>query len=88
LRELRSQDVIHPTLWLRTRPGYRCGPETLGREEEPTPFALPKLFKIYLRLGSLVISEPALDSEFKTVDFLIFLDGKKVQMTSLNVLQI
>jgi putative hemolysin len=35
---------------------------------------IPPLFKGYLRLGSKICGEPALDREFGTIDYLIFLD--------------
>jgi len=39
---------------------------------------LPPLFKGYLRLGCKICGEPALDSEFGTIDFLIIVDKQKV----------
>jgi putative hemolysin len=45
---------------------------------------IPKLFRIYLRLGAWVVSEPALDAEFGTIDFLILLDGESVTFSKLN----
>ncbi len=35
---------------------------------------LPKLFKIYLRFGAKVCGPPALDREFKTIDFRVIFD--------------
>lgn len=37
---------------------------------------LPPLFKGYLRMGSKICGEPALDNEFGTIDYLILLDTK------------
>ena len=48
---------------------------------------LPKLFRTYLRLGALVVSEPAIDREFGTVDFLILMDGKEVALSRLDVIE-
>ena len=47
---------------------------------------LPKLFRAYMSLGAQVISEPALDREFGTVDFLVMLDGHWVALSKLDVL--
>ena len=38
------------------------------------PVATPKLFAAYLSIGSMIAGVPALDSEFKTIDFLTILD--------------
>jgi putative hemolysin len=35
---------------------------------------LPKLFKIYLRFGAKVCGPPAMDRDFKTIDFLVIFD--------------
>jgi len=35
---------------------------------------LPTLFGTYMRFGALVCSEPALDREFKTIDYLVVMD--------------
>jgi putative hemolysin len=41
------------------------------REEEVRP---PKLLRAYLTIGAKICSEPAIDWEFKTIDFLTLLD--------------
>ncbi len=41
-------------------------------------FTLPKLFVSYLKMGSKICSEPAIDREFKTVDFFLFFDIKAI----------
>jgi putative hemolysin len=47
-------------------------------------FRLPKLFSAYVRLGAKVISEPAIDREFGTVDFLILQDALALSLSSLE----
>lgn len=42
--------------------------------ESSIPFKLPKLLRSYLAMGSRICGEPALDREFKTIDFLTFHD--------------
>jgi len=39
---------------------------------------IPPLFKGYLRLGCKICGDPALDNEFKTIDFLIIVDKQNV----------
>ncbi|HBF35140.1 TPA: hypothetical protein DDW35_11325, partial [Candidatus Sumerlaeota bacterium] len=66
-------------------PAYSCGAEpnqeTLAAEDG---YKLPKLFSAYMRLGAQVISEPAIDREFKTIDFLIMLDAYHVNYSGLT----
>ncbi len=51
-------------------PACDCPRETLA----PTPVKIPKLLLAYLSLGAKICGPPALDREFKTIDFLTLLD--------------
>jgi putative hemolysin len=42
------------------------------------PLSTPKLFAAYLSVGSMIAGAPALDSEFKTIDFLTILDTENM----------
>ena len=57
-------------------------PRATGWSED---YPLPKLFRIYLRLGAQVLSEPAVDRDFGTIDFLVMLDALGVGLSSLRV---
>ncbi len=88
MKTIRAKSYLHPELLLPARPEYRCGPP--AREDDPAvgpPLPLPKLFKAYMTLGAKVVSEPALDRYFKTVDFLVMLDAHRVQMSSLDLVK-
>lgn len=56
----------------RTRPlgAYDCSLSQLAAE----PVHLPKLLRAYLALGASICGPPALDRQFKTIDFLTLLD--------------
>jgi putative hemolysin len=56
----------------RTRPlsAYDCCLDHLAAE----PVKIPKLLRAYLALGAKICGPPALDREFKTIDFLTLLD--------------
>ncbi len=63
----------HPELEVRPQPGFECYPEGL----EPDPgfrVKIPKLFRIYLAYGAKICGPPAIDREFKTIDFLVVFD--------------
>lgn len=90
LEYLREKDHLHPSVWLEPRPDYRCVVEASPDESGPsdasysadellaaapsTRVHVPKLFRIYLRHGAKVCSPPAIDREFKTIDFLVLFD--------------
>jgi len=56
----------------RTRPlaAYDCSLSQLASE----PVKIPKLLRAYLTLGANICGPPALDRQFKTIDFLTVLD--------------
>lgn len=70
MRHLEEDDRTHPEL--RVEPVAACRlPAAEPRDEE---VSLPILFRTYLRYGSKVLSPPAIDREFKTIDYLVMLD--------------
>lgn len=64
---------LHPRYRTLPRPDFVCyAPDFVP--DVDVPFNLPALFAAYLKIGALVTGEPALDREFKTIDFLALLD--------------
>jgi putative hemolysin len=68
---------LHPTWRTRPQPDYVCYPPDFVPDLDVT-VKLPALFAAYLKLGALVTGEPALDREFKTIDFLALVDVDKL----------
>jgi putative hemolysin len=62
---------LAPAAW-RTRPlaACDCSLDQLTAE----PVKIPKLLRAYLALGAKICGPPALDRQFKTIDFLTLLD--------------
>lgn len=62
---------LAPTHW-RTSPvaGYECSLSQLAPDE----VQIPKLLRAYLTLGAKICGPPALDWQFRTIDFLTMLD--------------
>ena len=88
LRTIRESGWLHSQLYLPARDAYSCRPEpSAAMLDSEGPYKLPKLFRTYLRLGTEVISEPAIDLEFGTVDFLVLQDGKNLAFSQLDVLK-
>lgn len=72
---LLREGHVSADVWAPTRPAFACGPaseawKTAGGE----PVVIPPLFDMYLRYGGKVCGPPALDREFKTIDFLVMFD--------------
>jgi putative hemolysin len=68
-RALRSY-MVEPALMTRPVPSY----ELPAAEEAVVEARPPKLLRAYLTIGAKICSEPAIDREFKTIDFLTLLD--------------
>jgi len=51
-------------------PAYHCSLDTVA----PKAPKLPKLLSAYLSLGAKICGQPAIDRDFKTIDFLTLLD--------------
>ena len=69
---LRERGYVHPTLQARTRPGFEC--DAGDAEITPSGRHLPELFRTYLHHGARICSPPAIDRQFKTIDFLMLFD--------------
>jgi putative hemolysin len=88
MKTIRARQYLHPRILLRAQPDRRCG--SAERERAPDlgdGLKLPKLFQTYMRLGAKVISEPAVDPAFGTVDFLVFMDSQDVTLSSLDLVR-
>ena len=67
---LCRRHLAPPELQAHPRPELACPLSEMA--EEPPP--VPKLLSAYLALGGKICGAPAIDREFKTVDFLTVLD--------------
>jgi len=59
-------------LCTRPQPGFALDPASV--EIAAGTVTIPRLLRAYLNLGARICGEPALDREFKTIDFLTLLD--------------
>ena len=74
---LRAQGHLHPYLSVSPNPGHECEANDLTLVDTET-VKIPRLFQIYLRYGAKVCSPPAIDRQFKTIDFLVLFDVSKM----------
>lgn len=72
LTHLLRTNAAHDEYWVNARSSFACRVnDTLIANED---YKLPKLFSAYLRFGAKVCSSPAIDRDFKTIDFLVMFD--------------
>jgi putative hemolysin len=62
--------MVEPALLTVATPPYRLP----APEVQMTDVRAPKLLRAYLTIGAKICSEPAIDRDFKTIDFLTLLD--------------
>jgi putative hemolysin len=70
---LASGSFVHPKLKTAPLPGFECYTEDFEPDPNVT-VKLPALFTSYLKLNAKIVGEPAIDRQFKTIDFLTLLD--------------
>ena len=66
---LKERYLAPPEWQTSPMPGYKCVAEPLT-----TSVRAPKLMSAYFSIGAKICGEPALDAEFKTIDFLTLVD--------------
>ena len=81
MERLRRDGHVFGGTLVRARPGFEC------LAPPPTDAAvagvkIPPLFGTYLRFNSVVQSEPAVDREFKTIDWLVVMDTLRLDPRS------
>lgn len=68
--ELCRKNLVKPRLRTQPLPDFACPLSELAAEAPK----IPKLLRAYLSVGAKICGPPALDAEFKTIDFLTLLD--------------
>jgi putative hemolysin len=68
--DLCRRHLVQPQWRTRPLPDYDCSLSQLSAD----PVAIPKLLRAYLALGARICGPPAIDRQFKTIDFLTLLD--------------
>ncbi len=70
---LTAEGHLHPTIRVPPLPELACYPERYAARPG-TPADLPTLFRTYLRHGAKVCGPPAIDREFRTIDYFVLFD--------------
>ena len=74
--------LIKPALRTNPRPGFTI-PIGAAVPEMPR-INPPRLLRAYISIGAQICGEPAIDREFKTIDFLTLLDLTKLRSSALH----
>jgi len=67
---LKEKYLVEPSLRTLPQPGHEC-------RSTGVPVAVsrpPRLFRAYLEISGRICGPPAIDREFKTIDFLTLVD--------------
>ncbi len=67
---LKNKHLIEPKLRTVPQPGHECRADGAAVELQK----LPRLFRAYLEISGHICGPPAIDREFKTIDFLTIVD--------------
>lgn len=77
-RQLAQGGHFDKELFVTPQPGFECELEAeaaaLAEDVTAQETPLPKLFRSYLRFGAKVCGPPAIDRQFKTIDFFVLFD--------------
>lgn len=73
LSQLKTKGHLHETIEVKPREDKVCIPKNFVADNLDE-IDLPALVNIYLRIGAKVCGEPAIDREFKTVDYFVIFD--------------
>lgn len=76
---LQSLDLVHPTIRVEPRPAVAL-PPTGDDAGAPEIISIPTLMQLYLNYGARVCSPPAIDRDFKTIDFFVISDFEEIPM--------
>jgi len=71
---LRDKYLVEPGLRTEPHPAFRCK-QTVRPAHPPRP---PRLFRSYLEISARLCGPPAIDREFRTIDFLTFVDLHRI----------
>lgn len=78
-RRLAQGGHLAADLFVPPQPGFECEWEESaalgGTGEGAREAQMPKLFRSYLRFGAKVCGPPAIDRQFKTIDFFVLFDA-------------
>lgn len=74
LNYLEEHGDRHESIRVLANDGYICRLDTTTPIAAPARIKIPRLMRLYIQYGGKIVSEPAIDRAFKTIDFLALND--------------
>lgn len=71
---LERQQHLHPSIKIMPKPGFACRLNSAALADLETEIKIPRLFRSYLRFGAKVCGPPAIDRQFRTIDYFVICD--------------
>ena len=71
---LESRDLIDPRWRVTPQPGFECYPAGFEAPPPARRVKLPRLMRMYVDYGARIAGPPAIDRQFKTIDYLAVFD--------------
>jgi putative hemolysin len=84
LELLRARGQLHPQLFAPPQPGFECEADDLA-DDDQSEASIPRLFRTYLRYGAQVCSPPAIDRQFRTIDYLVLFDLAEMEWQTARI---
>ena len=81
-RDLSRDHLVEPAFRTSPRPEYVCPLDSIAQN----PPKIPKLLRAYLSFGAKICGAPAIDREFKTIDFLTLIDLNQLPLATRRIL--
>jgi len=81
---LEQEGNFHPSFAVPPCSGFECIADDLARDPDRKA-SVPKLFRIYMHYGAKVCGPPAIDRQFKTIDFLVLFDVFEMDAQTLRM---
>ncbi|MEL6822421.1 MAG: GNAT family N-acyltransferase, partial [Calditrichota bacterium] len=85
LRFLKERKYLHNDFMLSGQPDYFCPNVDEAALIPIDNIRLPRLFRTYLNYGAKACSNPVIDRQFKTIDFLVMLDIEELDSRNFNL---
>ncbi len=81
-RDLSRDHLVEPAFRTSPRLEYVCPLDSVAQN----PPKIPKLLRAYLSFGAKICGAPAIDREFKTIDFLTLIDLNQLPLATRRIL--
>ena len=83
--QLSSEGHLHPEFRIRPKPGFKCLWYRMP-EGQRSEVAIPSWLRVCLQFGTRLCGPPAINRQFRTIDFPAFLDVTQLGQKTRRIL--